>query len=342
MDATGVESLSVCVIEAVARSPGVKRCKVTTPAGSVEVESHAPMAFARKARPCAHDACGSRCGEASASGADESVTAVECDDCDDCDGEDGDEMGGGGGDEELVDGDDKDGSSDDSTGDGDDEGIVDGDDEADASVESAPPLTTPIPDLPRIHKIARKRTVGKYISPRGYVVYWTTDAKQARLCCHADGCIDAPLFGFQDDRRATMCQAHCMDGMVIRGLKCPCGKHMHFGFPGDERPSACVGCKQDGMVNITSPKCPCGKQTTFGFPGDKRPSAWCRTSSAKAAVAFGESSKRQGSPKSSTSTPRSRLIEPCATRLASFHLSSPPRLDPSRARVRLRVAVASL
>lgn len=57
--------------------------------------------------------------------------------------------------------------------------------------------------------------------------------------------------------------------------RCPCGKSLTFGFEVDAKPSACAGCKKEGMIAIVNPKCPRGKYMHHGCEGDARPSA-CR------------------------------------------------------------------
>jgi len=87
-------------------------------------------------------------------------------------------------------------------------------------------------------------------------------------------------FGLPNDKRPSACNGCKTEGMIdIVHKKCNCGKRMLFGLPTDKRPSACNGCKTEGMIDIVNNKCTCGKQVSFGLPNDTRPSACngCKT-----------------------------------------------------------------
>ena len=70
--------------------------------------------------------------------------------------------------------------------------------------------------------------------------------------------------------RGTVCGA---SSKKLRGCRCGGAKHPCFGFPGNKRPSCCVKCKLEGMIDIKHPRCNCGRaRPFFGMPEDTRPS----------------------------------------------------------------------
>jgi hypothetical protein len=67
----------------------------------------------------------------------------------------------------------------------------------------------------------------------------------------------------------TICQHTEPEGtMFLAGAEmCACTppKQAKFGAPGDSTPSRCAACRDDGMVDVSSPKCCCGKTASFGL-----------------------------------------------------------------------------
>jgi hypothetical protein len=81
-----------------------------------------------------------------------------------------------------------------------------------------------------------------------------------------------PTYGFPEDKRAEYC-SECKKGEMInlkdKNKKCLCGKVIpSFGLIG-EKPTCCVACKKEGMINLVLKKCSCGKSAVFGKKGGK-------------------------------------------------------------------------
>ncbi len=69
-----------------------------------------------------------------------------------------------------------------------------------------------------------------------------------------------PSFGRVGDRKPTCCVLCKTEDMVdLVSIKCPCGTVATFGDPTRRRPECCTKCKKAGMVDLAHKKCRCGR-----------------------------------------------------------------------------------
>ena len=89
-----------------------------------------------------------------------------------------------------------------------------------------------------------------------------------------------PSFGIKGEK-PTCCIKCKKEGMVnVVSILCPCGKYAVFGMKEDKKPTYCMACKKEGMENIITKKCKCGKAVpVFGLKGSKKPTCCvsCKT-----------------------------------------------------------------
>ena len=101
--------------------------------------------------------------------------------------------------------------------------------------------------------------------------------------CKADDCTKQSNFGLVNDKRASYCKPHALEGMVdIVNKKCKaddCTTQPYFGLLNDKRASYCKPHALEGMVDIKSKKCKytdCTKGPSFGLLNDKQAS-YCKS-----------------------------------------------------------------
>ena len=101
--------------------------------------------------------------------------------------------------------------------------------------------------------------------------------------CKAIDCTKRSSYGLPDDKTATYCKKHALEGMIdIKNKRCKaidCTTRPSYGLPDDKKATYCKSHALEGMIDIVSKRCldpDCTTKPSYGLPDDKK-ATYCKS-----------------------------------------------------------------